>query len=79
MMLNGWQRLWVVATVLWVAWMARQFSHVASAATTAEALAFGLRWAAGPPAVVYVMGIVAAWVARGFREPAEGGRSARSS
>ena len=76
---RGWQRLWMVAPVLWVAWMARQFAHVASAAMPSEGLAFAIGWAVGPPAIVYVMGIVAAWVARGFREPAGGGPVARSS
>ena len=76
---RGRRRLWVVATVLWVAWMAWQTALVSTGGPTAETLAFALRWAVGPPAVVYLIGVVAVWVAGGFREPDRSGPPVRSA
>ena len=76
---QGWRRLWVVATVLWVAWMAWQTALVSNGGLTAETLVVGLTSAIAPPAVAYPMGIVAGWVASGFREPGRSGPPVRSA
>lgn len=69
MALGGWRRLWVVLSVLWVAWMARQLVLTYPGETAAGTLVYGSAWAFGAPLVVYLIGLVAAWVVRGFRQP----------
>jgi hypothetical protein len=60
----------MVATVAWLAWMAWQTTLVTGTELTAEPLVIILAWAVGPPLVLYLLGIVAGWVARGFQESA---------
>ena len=70
MNLNGWRRLWVVVSVVWVAGMAWQLT-LGPAGTMGEAFLYGSVWLVGPPAVAYLTGLVVAWVVRGFRRPAD--------
>jgi hypothetical protein len=66
MVLNGWQRLWIVLSVLWVAFIALQFSR--GTVTVTEVLTYGTAWAVVPPAALYAIGRLAGWVVRGFTD-----------
>ena len=64
MVLNGWQRLWVLSSALWVAFIALQLSR--GTVTVTEVLTYGAAWSLLPPAALYAIGLLAAWVVRGF-------------
>ena len=58
--LNGWQRLWVVFTFLWVA----LFAVIGLAVRESVLLMTG--FAVGPPVFLYSAGLAVAWIRRGF-------------
>lgn len=61
--LNGWQRLWVVATAVWLSLFALILALDPRAVSWLfAALAFG------PPIVVYAIGAGIGWALSGFRE-----------
>ena len=62
MRLNGWQRLWVVASGLWAVWLLIQGYEILNGISLRNALSF---WAL-PVAVVYLSGLAVRWVVRGF-------------
>ena len=71
MHINGWQRLWLVAAVLWAVAVLSlggvfQFSGD-HAVRSADMATFLLRLWSVPVAAVYVFGAAAAWVRRGFQ------------
>jgi hypothetical protein len=69
--LNGWQRIFVVVSVLWVLAVVWQFSAALAPSGNPPVRVAGLlAFCLVPPATVYGLGLVAAWVGRGFREEA---------
>jgi hypothetical protein len=71
MSLNGYQRIFAVIAALWLV-VAAQFSLAVGAGSDSIALkvgAFLAGWAI-PLAVLYVGGLVVAWVVRGLRQAA---------
>lgn len=63
MQLNGWQRLWVVASGLWAFWLLTQGWEVPNALNFRNALTL---WAL-PATALYLAGLTVRCVARGFR------------
>jgi hypothetical protein len=72
MRINGWQRLWVLASILWaviilaLAGVFFQSPGDQTAASANEALLVLRLWIV-PVAAVYVFGFGLAWVRRGFQ------------
>ena len=66
MTLNGWQRLWLLASMLWAAVILALAGKPDSGWTMQSAL-FVVRLWVVPVAVVYGFGLGLAWVHRGFQ------------
>jgi hypothetical protein len=71
MRINGWQRLWLLASILWAAVILvlagiLQFDGDQTAPSANEAL-FVVRLWIVPVAAVYGFGLGLAWVRRGFQ------------
>ena len=70
MHINGWQRLWLLASILWAVVILvlagiLQFGGVHRAPSANEALFVARLWIV-PVAAVYAFGLGLAWVRRGF-------------
>jgi hypothetical protein len=70
MRINGWQRLWLLASILWAVVILLlagilQFDRDQTAPSANEALFVARLWIV-PVAAVYAFGIGLAWVRRGF-------------
>ena len=69
--MNGWQRLWLLASVLWavvILALAGIFqSNGDHTVRSANAVLFVVRLWIVPVAAVYVFGLGLAWVRRGFQ------------
>jgi hypothetical protein len=64
--LNGWQRLWLLASILWaVAILA--LTGTPDRGWTMQSALFGVRLWIVPVAAVYAFGLGGAWVMRGFQ------------
>ena len=64
--LNGWQRLWLLASILWaVAILA--LAGMPDRAWTTQSARFVVRLWIVPVTAVYVFGLGLAWVRRGFQ------------
>jgi hypothetical protein len=75
MRINGWQRLWLLASILWAAAILLlagilQFDGSQTVPSASEALFVARLWIV-PVATVYGMGLGLAWVRRGFHVEAE--------
>jgi len=73
MLINGWQRLWLLASILWAVVILAlagilQFDGNRAVPSANEAL-FVLRLWIVPVAAVYGFGLSLAWVRRGFQVP----------
>ena len=69
MRINGWQRLWLLASVLWalvVLSLAGQFDSDHTISSANEALIVARLWLV-PVTVAYGLGLGLAWVRRGFQ------------
>jgi hypothetical protein len=71
MRINGWQRLWLLASILWAVVVLvlagiLPFESDPTAATATEALFVARLWIV-PVLAVYGFGLGLAWVRRGFR------------
>jgi hypothetical protein len=71
MHINGWQRLWLLASILWAVVILAlagilQFDGVQTVPSTNEAM-FVVRLWIIPVAAVYMFGLGLAWVRRGFQ------------
>ena len=73
MRINGWQRLWLLASILWavvILALAGQFDGDQTLPSADEAL-FVVRLWIVPVAAVYAFGLGLVWVMRGFRVEAK--------
>jgi hypothetical protein len=71
--LNGWQRLWVVASVLWLAVVCAftaLFLRGEEGGTASLLLGAFLVWAV-PSVFLYLLGLSVAWILRGFRRASQ--------
>jgi len=70
MHINGWQRLWLLASMLWAVGILAVSGILQSdgnqAVPTAHAVLFVVRLWIVPVAAVYAFGVGLAWVRRGF-------------
>ncbi len=62
--MNGWQRLWVVATVLWVLFYG---ALLAGGEIDSDKMLLFLAFVFLPPIGLYLLGLAMAWMIRGFR------------
>jgi hypothetical protein len=71
MRINGWQRLWLVASILWAAVVLSLAgilrSDGAQAVPSANVALFVVRLWIVPVAAIYGVGLGLAWVRRGFQ------------
>ena len=67
MQMNGWQRLWLVASILWAVAILQLAGIVRPDNATRASAALVLRLWIVPVAAVYGLGLALAWVRRGFR------------
>ena len=71
MHINGWQRLWLVGSVLWavviLALAGRFQSGGDQVGSSADMVSLVVRLWIVPVAAVYTLGLGLAWVRRGFR------------
>ena len=71
MRINGWQRLWLVASILWAAVVLSLAgilrSDGAQAVPSANVALFVVRLWIVPVAAIYGFGLGLAWVRRGFQ------------
>jgi hypothetical protein len=68
--LNGWQRLWLLASILWAVVILALAGIPDSGWTTQTAL-FVMRLWIVPVAAVYAFGLGLTWVVRGFHAEAK--------
>ena len=68
--LNGWQRLWLLASILWAVVILAGAGPPDGGWSTQSAL-FVVRLWIMPVAAVYVFGLGLAWVMRGFQAEAK--------
>ena len=70
MHINGWQRLWLLASILWAAVILALSGILQSdgvpAVPSADVVLFVVRLWIVPVAAVYALGFGLAWVGRGF-------------
>jgi hypothetical protein len=82
MHMNGWQRLWVLASILWavvILALAGTFQPDASqVAPSAKMVLFMVRLWIVPVAAVYAFGLGLAWVRQGFQVEIRTSTSERS-
>lgn len=67
MKLNGWQRLWVVVSVLWAA-ASSSFLSLDEVDTSQTSVIWMAGFIVLPPIGLYVTGMIAGWIIRGFRK-----------
>jgi hypothetical protein len=71
MQINGWQRLWLLASVLWAVVILALSGILQSdgdpAVPSADAVLFVVRLWIVPVAAVYALGFGLSWVSRGFQ------------
>ena len=66
--LNGWQRAWLVTTVLWVIfWIVVGFGVAYQDRLSSEGALWFFTFAVVPPQILYAAGLAVAWVVRGAR------------
>jgi hypothetical protein len=70
MTLNGWQRLWLLASILWAA-VILTLAGMPDRGWTMQSALFVVRLWAMPVTVVYAFGLALVWVMRGFRVEAK--------
>jgi hypothetical protein len=73
MRINGWQRLWLLASTIWavvILALAGRFD-ADHAAPSADMILFLVRLWIAPVAAVYGFGLALAWVRRGFQVEAK--------
>ena len=68
--LNGWQRLWLVAAILWAV-VVLALAGTPDRGWTMQSALFVVRLWIVPVAAVYGFGLGLAWVRRGFRVESE--------
>ena len=68
--LNGWQRLWLLASVIWAVMLFALAGMPDSGWTIQNALVVVRLWIV-PVAAVYALGLSLAWVMRGFQADAQ--------
>ena len=68
--LNGWQRLWLVASILWAA-VVLALAGTPDRGWTIQSALFVVRLWIVPVAAVYGFGLGLAWVRRGFQVEAK--------
>lgn len=69
MHINGWQRLWLLASILWAVAVLALSGTLQSGyvVPSAHAVLFVVRLWIVPVAAVYALGLGLAWVGRGFQ------------
>ena len=67
MTLNGWQRLWLLASILWAVVLLALAGILQSDGPSANEALFVVRLWIVPVVAVYGFGLGLAWVRRGFR------------
>ena len=67
--LNGWQRLWLLASILWAV-VVLALAGIPDRGWTMQSALFVLRLWIVPVAAVYAFGLGLAWVRRGFQTEA---------
>jgi hypothetical protein len=67
MRINGWQRLWLVASILWAVVILLLQSGGDQTVPSANGARFVVRPWIVPVAAVYALGLGLAWVRRGFQ------------
>jgi hypothetical protein len=67
MRVNGWQRLWLLASILWAVAIVALAGILQSDGPSATELVFAVRLWIVPVAAVYGLGLGLAWVRRGFQ------------
>jgi hypothetical protein len=67
MRINGWQRLWLLASMLWAVVILALSGILQSDGPTAKEALFVVRLWIVPIAAVYGFGLGLAWVRRGFQ------------
>ena len=67
MHLNGWQRLWLLASILWAVVILALAGILQSDGPSANELVFAVRLWIMPVAAGYGFGLGLAWVRRGFQ------------
>jgi hypothetical protein len=69
MHINGWQRLWLLGSILWavvILALAGRFQSGGGPIPSAEMILFVVRLWIVPVAAIYAFGLGLAWVRRGF-------------
>jgi hypothetical protein len=67
---NGWQRLWLVASILWALALVL-LAGAPDRGWTTQSAVFVLRLWIVPVAAIYAFGLALAWVVRGFHTEAK--------
>ena len=67
MAINGWQRLWLLASILWAVVILALAGILQSDGPSANELVIVVRLWIVPVAAVYGFGLGLAWVRRGFK------------
>jgi hypothetical protein len=68
--LNGWQRLWLLASILWAV-VILALAWIPDGGWTTQTALFVVRLWIVPVAAVYVFGLGLTWVLRGFHAEAK--------
>ena len=76
--LNGWQRLWLVASILWAV-VLLALAGTPDDGWTAQSALFVVRLWIVPVTAVYALGLGLAWVMRGFHAGQSGRKSHRTT
>ena len=71
MRINGWQRLWLLASILWAVVILALSGILQSDGPTANEALFVVRLWIVPITAVYGIGLGLAWVRRGFQVEAK--------
>lgn len=71
MRINGWQRLWLMASILWAVVILALSGILQSDGPTANEALFVVRLWVVPITAVYGFGLGLAWVRRGFQVEAK--------
>jgi hypothetical protein len=69
MHINGWQRLWLLGSILWavvILALAGRFQSGGAPVPSADMVLFVVRLWIVPVAAIYAFGLGLAWVRRGF-------------
>lgn len=65
--LNGWQRLWVVLSVLWI--VAYHIGALGFDLVSSVPIPMYLAHMFVPPALAYGVGLTVVWIRKGFQDP----------